>query len=127
VFVTDQQPPLPDPAAALAYFQQKAIFTMNPDELRRRIMEGADLHVIDVREREDYDRGHIPGAVNLSQDRWTTNSGLAKGKVNVFYGDSATSLSAAKAAAYFAKRKFPVMELLGGFDAWTARAFEIER
>jgi rhodanese-related sulfurtransferase len=123
----EPQQQLPDPASALAYFQQKAVFTMHPDELRRRIMEGTNLHVIDVREREDYDRGHIPGAVNLPRDRWTTNSGLAKGKVNVFYGASATSLSAAEAAAYFAKRKFPVMELLGGFDAWTARAFEIER
>jgi rhodanese-related sulfurtransferase len=125
--VTDQQPPLPDPAAALAYFQLKPAFTMSPDELRRRIMEGTDLHVIDVRSRENYDRGHIPGAVNLPQDRWTTNSGLARGKVNVFYGDSSTSLLAAEAAAYFAKRKFPVMELLGGFEAWTVRTFEIER
>jgi len=119
--------PLPDPAAALAYFQQKPSFTMTPEEMRRRITEGADLHVIDVRSREEFDRGHIPGAVNLPQDRWTTNSGLARGKVNVFYGETATSLLAAEAAAYFAKRKFPVMELLGGFEAWAARTFEIER
>jgi len=117
---------LPDPAAALAYFQQKPDFTMTPEELRRRIMEGTDLHVIDVREREEYDRGHIPGAVNLPKDRWTTNSGLARGKVNVFYGDSAASPLTAEAAAYFAKRRFPVMELLGGFREWTASQFEIE-
>jgi len=123
----EPQQDLPDPAAALAYFQQKLAFTMGPVELRRRITEGVDLHVIDVREREDYDRGHIPGAVNLPKDRWTTNSGLAKGKVNVFYGDSATCPLAAEAAAYFAKRKFPVMELLGGFDEWAGRKFEREQ
>jgi rhodanese-related sulfurtransferase len=122
----EPQEKLPDPAAALAYFQQKPAFTMNPEVLRRRITEGADLHVIDVRSREEYDRGHIPGAVSLPKDRWTTNSGLAKGKVNVFYGDSATSLLAAEAAAYFAKRNFPVMELLGGFHEWSAGKFEIE-
>jgi len=116
----------PDPAAALVYFQQKSVFTMTPAELRRRIMEGADLHVIDVREREEYDRGHIPGAVNLPKDRWTTNSGLARGKVNVFYGDSAVCPLAAEAAAYFAKRRFPVMELLGGFREWAAGPFEVE-
>jgi len=123
----EPQQTLPDPAAALAYFQQKPAFTMQPAELRRRITAGADLHVIDVRSREEYERGHIPGAVNLPKDRWTTNSGLARGKVNVFYGDSATCALAAEAAAYFAKRKFPVMELLGGFETWVVRAFEIER
>jgi len=122
----DQPRELPDPAAALAYFQHKPMFTIAPEVLRRRIMEGVDLHVIDVREREDYVRGHIPGAVNLPRDRWTTNSGLAKGKVNVFYGESATCLLAAEAAAYFAKRRFPVMELLGGFHEWAGRTFEIE-
>lgn len=122
-----EESPLPDPAAALAYFQQKLAFTMGPVELRRRINERADLHVIDVREMEDYHRGHIPGALNLPKDRWTTNSGLAKGKVNVFYCYSATCPLAAQAAAYFAKRKFPVMELLGGFTEWGERGFEVER
>lgn len=123
----EPQQDLPDSSAALAYFQQKLAFTMGPVTLRLRIAEGTDLHVIDVRAAEDYRRGHIPGAVNLPQDRWTTNSGLAKGKVNVFYCYSATCPLAAEAAAYFAKRKFPVMELLGGFDEWAARKFEIER
>ncbi len=122
-----QDSPLPDPAAALAYFQQKLAFTMGPLDLRRRISESTDLHVIDVRAMEDYDRGHIPGALNLPQDRWTTNSGLAKSKVNVFYCYSATCPLAAQAAAYFAKRNFPVMELLGGFTEWEQRKFEVER
>jgi len=123
----EPSPPLPDPEAALAYFLRKPDFSMAPEELRRRITEGADVHVIDVRSREEYDRGHIPGAVNLPRDRWTTNSGLARGKVNVLYGDSAASLLAAEAAAYFAKRRFPVVELLGGYEGWVARAFELER
>jgi len=122
-----QEPSFPDPAAALAYFQQKLAFTMGPVELRRRITESTDLHVIDVRAAEDYQQGHIPGAVNLPQDRWTTNAGLAKGKANVFYCYSATCPLAAQAAAYFAKRHFPVMELLGGFDEWGRRGFEIEK
>ena len=117
----------PDPAAAREFFARKLAFTMSPVELRRRILESSDLHVIDVREREDYDRGHIPGALHLSKDRWTTNSGLARGKMNVFYGHSLQCHLAAQAAVYFAKRKFPVMELLGGFREWAARQFAIER
>lgn len=119
--------PLPDPAAALAYFQQKLAFTMGPVDLRRRITEGTDLHVIDVREAEDYRKGHIPGAVNLPKDRWTTNAGLARGKTNVFYCYSMTCPLAAEAGAYFAKKGFPAMELIGGFDEWDSHGFEIEK
>ena len=119
--------PLPDPAAALAYFQQKLACMIGPVGLERWMKESTDLHVIDVREREAYDRGHIPGAVNLPKDRWTTNAGLARGKTNVFYCYSMTCLLAAEAAAHFAKKGFPVMELIGGFDEWDGHDFEIEQ
>lgn len=118
---------LSDPAAALAYFQQKLAFSIGPVGLERWLKESTDLHVIDVRAAEDYRQGHIPGAINLPKDRWTTNAGLAKGKTNIFYCYSITCLLAAQAAAYFAKRNFPVMELLGGFDEWDAHGFEIEK
>jgi rhodanese-related sulfurtransferase len=118
--------PLPDPAAALAYFQQKLAFSIGPVQLQRWLKESAELHLIDVRSAEDYKRGHIPGAINLPKDRWTTNAGLARGKTNVFYCYAATCLLAAEAAAYFAKRNFPAMELIGGFDEWDAHGFDIE-
>jgi rhodanese-related sulfurtransferase len=116
----------PDPAAALVYFQQKSVFTMTPAELRRRIMEGADLHVIDVREREEYDRGHIPGAVNLPKDKWYTLAGLTKDKANVLYCYSQVCHLAATAAVEFASKGFPVMELEGGWDEWKDHGLEIE-
>lgn len=35
---------------------------VSPEEVRRRL---EDLQVVDIRPREEYDRGHIPGALNL--------------------------------------------------------------
>jgi rhodanese-related sulfurtransferase len=119
--------PLPDSAAALAYFQQKLAFTIGPVGLNRWIKESTDLHVVDVRDAEDYRKGHIPGSVNLPKDRWTTNAGLARGKTNVFYCYSMTCPLAAEAAAHFAKKGFPVMELIGGFDEWDGHGFESEK
>lgn len=123
----EEKQELPDPAAALSYFQQKLDFTIGPVELERRIAESTDLHVVDVRSAEEFNRGHIPGAINLPNDRWTTNAGLARGKVNIFYSHSSVCRLAAEAAAYFAKRRFPVMELLGGFDEWDQHGLDIEK
>ena len=39
---------------------------MSLDELRQRLEQpGADLRVLDVRERDAYEGGHVPGAVSL--------------------------------------------------------------
>jgi rhodanese-related sulfurtransferase len=32
--------------------------------------KGADIAVIDVREADDYRKGHVPGAINLPHDKW---------------------------------------------------------
>jgi rhodanese-related sulfurtransferase len=29
-----------------------------------------NLVIVDVRDTEDYSKGHIPGAINLAQERW---------------------------------------------------------
>jgi thiosulfate/3-mercaptopyruvate sulfurtransferase len=39
--------------------------TMSASELRERLATGADLQVVDTRERTEYEAGHIPGAENL--------------------------------------------------------------
>jgi glyoxylase-like metal-dependent hydrolase (beta-lactamase superfamily II) len=50
-----------DEAAALVPF-------MSVTELRRRLASGpADFTLLDVREREQYDAGHLPGAVHLAR------------------------------------------------------------
>src|SRR5437870_12991974 len=75
-----------DPARAKAYFEEKLAFTTGPVELNRWIKTREDnLVIVDVREAEDYEKGHIPGAINVPKDQWDGARGLSKEKTNVVY------------------------------------------
>src|SRR3954453_23554845 len=72
-----------DTARALAFFEDKMSFTTGPVELEHRIKDGDDIVVVDVRDADDYAKGHIPGAINLPRGTWENPQGLSKDKVNI--------------------------------------------
>jgi rhodanese-related sulfurtransferase len=116
-----------DPAQARAYFEAKLAFTLGPVELDRWIKAHENnLVVVDVRATQDYEKGHIPGAINLPQERWDTLKGLSKDKTNVVYCYTQQCHLAASACARFAAKGFPVMELEGGFAIWKENEGELE-
>jgi rhodanese-related sulfurtransferase len=114
----DFQMKLNDPSAAKEYFEKKMAFTTGPAELKYFLEQGAKVSIIDVRKREDYLEGHIPGAIGLQEDDWESLQGLSKDHMNVIYCYSHVCHLAARAALYFSSRGFPVMELDGGIEAW---------
>jgi len=115
-----------DPAKAKKFFEDKVTFTTGPIELDHMIQEDEDINIVDVRAAEDYEEGHVPGAVNLPQARWETLEGLQRDKTNVVYCYSHVCHLAAKAAVEFAGKGYPVMEMDGGFKAWKAHDLEVE-
>ena len=116
-----------DPAKAKAYFEDKLAFTTGPVELDRWIKAHENnLVVVDVRETEDFEKGHIPGAINLPKSRWENPQGLSKDKTNVVYCYTQQCHLAANACARFAAKGFPVMELEGGFEVWKENELDIE-
>jgi rhodanese-related sulfurtransferase len=116
-----------DPAKAKAYFENKLAFTTGPVEVDRWIRTDQNtINVVDVREAEDYAKGHIPGAINLPRDRWDSLEGLQKNKTNVVYCYTQTCHLAANACAHFAGKGYPVMELEGGFQVWKENELDIE-
>jgi rhodanese-related sulfurtransferase len=53
-------------------------------------------------------------------------SALRKDRINVTYCYNPTCLLSARAVMYFAEHDLPVMELLGGIQAWKENSFPIE-
>lgn len=115
-----------DTARAKTFFEDKVSYTTGPVELDRLIKSG-DVNVIDVREEEDFAKGHIPGAINLPKDKWDTLKGLDKDKTNVVYCYTVVCHLAANACLEFSSKGFPVMELEGGFEMWKEYDMDIER
>jgi rhodanese-related sulfurtransferase len=115
------------PAAARRFFEDKLAFTTGPIELDRWIKAGEDnLVVVDVREAEDFAKGHVPGAINVPKDQWENPQGLSKNKTNVVYCYTQQCHLAANACVRFAAQEYPVMELEGGFAAWKESQLDIE-
>ena len=116
-----------DPARARAYFEQKIAFTTGPVELDH-LIKSHDNHltIVDVREAEDFAKGHIPGAINVPKGTWENPTGLSKARTNVVYCYSQVCHLAANACVAFAGKGFPVMELEGGFDTWKKYELDIE-
>lgn len=115
------------PEKARAYFEQKLAFTTGPVELSKWIKSHEDnLVIVDVREEEDYRKGHIPGAINLPRQKWHNAQGLSRDKTNVVYCYTQQCHLAANACVQFASAGYPVMELDGGFEAWKENEMDIE-
>lgn len=115
------------PAEAKEFFSNKVAFTTGPVEVHHQIDEGENINIIDVRESEDFKKGHVPGALNLPKPQWDTLSCLRKDAVNVLYCYTQTCHLAAKAAVQFADAGYQVMEMDGGFEAWKENDLPIEK
>jgi rhodanese-related sulfurtransferase len=115
------------PERAKAYFEDKLAFTTGPVELERWIKSGENnLVIVDVRESEDFNKGHIPGAINLPREEWGNPRGLSHDKTNVVYCYTQQCHLAANACVQFASKGYPVMELEGGFAVWKEHSLDIE-
>jgi rhodanese-related sulfurtransferase len=116
-----------DPAKARAFFEAKLAFTTGPVELDRWIKARENnLVVVDVRAAEDFEKGHIPGAINVPKGHWENVQGLSREKTNVVYCYTQPCHLAANACVQFASKGYPVMELEGGFEAWRDNELDIE-
>lgn len=114
-----------DGQKAKEYFENKVAFTTGPVELSRMIQSG-NVKVVDVREAEDYAKGHIPGAISLPKGSWDNPQGLSRDKINVVYCYTQQCHLGANACATLAAKWFPVMELEGGFEVWKEHEMDIE-
>ena len=72
-------------AKAKQFFADKMAFTTGPVEISHQIGKKEDVVIIDVRESKDFKKGHVPGAINLPQEKWGTLAGLRRETMNIIY------------------------------------------
>jgi rhodanese-related sulfurtransferase len=118
---------LTDPAQLRALSQSGSALPIRPTEVQRALAAKQDIVIVDVRDKADYDAGHVPGAINLPRERWSTAEGLDRSKVNVVYCYSHTCPLGGAACAELTGKGYPVVEMDGGFEIWETSDFEIER
>ena len=111
---------------AKVFFEERLDFTRGPAELHSMMEHGVKMNIIDVRRPEDFAKGHIPGAVNLPENKWSTFKGLSKDRPNVVYCYTIVCQLSTRAAKYFAEHDFPVIELTGGFERWKSYQLPME-
>ena len=98
----------------------QAVGNLDVEKFASEIAEGARL--VDVRTPEEYAEGCIPGAINID---W--NAGDLVEKVDAAFDSSEpvylycrSGRRSAAAAKALSKAGFKVINLLGGYEAWTA-------
>ena len=108
-----------DREAATDFFAEKLAFTLGPVELKK-MMDEKKVKLIDVRQKEDFEEGHIPESISVPKDELKDKlTQFSKEDVHVVYCYNQQCHLAAAAALNLAKNGYPVMELDGGFQAWS--------
>jgi rhodanese-related sulfurtransferase len=103
--------------------------TIEPDELAKRIEAGDAPLVLDVRTPEEFERGHVPGAVNISHDKLGAHlDELAEYKDEQVVVYCRLGPRARKAQAALEQAGFTdVVELKGDYMGWRAAGHPAEK
>ncbi len=109
------------------YFGERdAIAPVTQDELLARLRDGTVL-LLDVRPQDEYDAGHLPGAVNVP---WPTLARrlrvLPRRREIVAYCRGPYCVLSVEAAAALRARGYRVRRLETGFPQWKAAGLPVE-
>ena len=95
---------------------------VSPNDAKQLIHDGAQL--VDVRTDDEFDAGHVPGAVHVRLEQLEVNSGLDRSKPVVLY--CRTGERSGMAADAFAASGWDAHSIAGGLIAWTEQGFALE-
>jgi rhodanese-related sulfurtransferase len=121
-----------DVKLANEFFRARVAFTTGVHEVERMIADGtaADYQVVDVRYAPDFDKSHIPGAINLPKPAWrraeTMLADVSKDKTLYLYCYTPTCHLAAEAAVELTALGYKVVEIEGGWERWQNDGFSVE-
>lgn len=98
------------------------------DELARRLRSGKEVVILDVRPREEFDAGHLPGAISMPLDELGRRiRELPKGKEVVTYCRGPYCAYSHVAVRLLRKRGFRAARLQDGLPEWAVAELPVER
>lgn len=123
-----------DTRAAAKYFEDQLAFTANPSSMKNAVkVKDSSIVIVDLRKREHFVKGHVPGAINLPFDEWNNFDGsridftmLDKTKMHLVYCYEQYCSLSVKAARLLASYGYPVKEVKGGFKAYKDHNYPVE-
>ncbi|MBI2373198.1 MAG: metalloregulator ArsR/SmtB family transcription factor [Deltaproteobacteria bacterium] len=98
------------------------------EELLARMKDGTAM-LIDVRPKEEFEQGHLPGALSVplaGVDRWARETKVPKNKRVIAYCRGPYCVYAVKAVQKLAKRGIDASRLEDGVSEWRAAGLRIE-
>lgn len=121
--------PAAEPEIANRHFLSRLAVETDPADVRLDLQRGrSDFILIDVRSPQDYEKCHIPAALNLPYRKIDaeTTADLPKDKVLVVYCWGLACNASTKAAARFNTLGFRVKEMIGGIEYWRREGGAVE-
>jgi rhodanese-related sulfurtransferase len=118
------------PEIAAAHFESQFTFETDCWDTREALLGGAPGFILlDVRSPALFDKGHVPGAVNLPHGKIIASrmSDYSKSTLFVTYCGGPHCNGAARAALRLARLGYPVKLMAGGVTGWVDDGFELER
>ena len=113
-------------AIALMHFSNRLTFETDCSDVYASQQAGeVDFILVDVRGPLAYDRGHVPGAINIPGRLLTAEGlrGYPKTSLFVVYCAGPHCNGANKAAVKLAALGYPVKEMIGGVTGWLDEGF----
>lgn len=113
---------------ALQHFSSRLAFETDCSDVHASQQAGnVDFVLVDVRGPLAYERGHVPGAINLPSRTLTAEALAAYPKPTLFvvYCAGPHCNGANKAAVRLATLGYPVKEMIGGVMGWLDEGFRL--
>ncbi|MEX3772670.1 rhodanese-like domain-containing protein [Pseudomonas sp. MYb118] len=116
-------------AIALMHFSNRLTFETDCSDVHASQQAGeVDFVLVDTRGPLAFERGHVPGAINLPGRLLCAEqlAGYAPSTLFVVYCAGPHCNGANKAAVKLAALGYPVKEMIGGVTGWLDEGFELD-
>lgn len=114
---------------AKRYFNDKLNFTISCSRLKAKLdNKDTDYQILDVRHKDAYNEGRIPGAIFIDADNlddyWDS---FSEDKLNIIYCYGMLCHRGYQVCLKALDKGYAVADLLGNYDGWFNYPFDIEK